>query len=159
MRIGQLAKYTGVSVEAIRYYERRGVVPAPARTRSGYRDYPDCAVHRVAFIKQARELEFTLDEIGELIGRSEGRRVPNGGIVAMVESKIASVRRRITELTSLLESLEELRGSCCRSCANPSMPFLMALRRVQECDSPDRSEVVGRLTRRPVAPGVHEGKG
>ena len=64
MKVGQLAKATGVSVQAIRFYERRGLLPPPRRLQSGYRDYPAEAVRAVLRIKQMQEVGFTLRELG-----------------------------------------------------------------------------------------------
>src|SRR5690349_4658117 len=67
MRIGQVAAATGVTVEAVRFYERRGLLPAPARTGGGYRDYPDQVLAVVRFVKHAQQLGFTLDDIDGLL--------------------------------------------------------------------------------------------
>ncbi len=157
MRIGRLAKHAKVNVETIRYYERRGLVPAPARTRSGYRDYPDCAVHRIVFIKQARELGFTLREIGELFERVADGQVSTHLVRGMVQAKAEAVRERVLELTTLLESLEELHASCCRPSAGASIPFLVALRRAREWEVQDPNQVVVPPVRtRPMAPRIHQ---
>ncbi len=68
MRIGQVAARTDVSIQTLRYYERRGLLPAPSRLSSGYRRYSPDAVHRVLFIRRAQDLGFTLQEIGDLLG-------------------------------------------------------------------------------------------
>jgi len=67
MTIGKLAKRAGVGVETIRFYERKGLLPEPPRRYSGYREYPESAIDRVRFIRRAKELGFTLKEIGELL--------------------------------------------------------------------------------------------
>ena len=75
LKIGQLARAAGVNVETIRYYERRGLLPEPPRTRSGYREYPESDVARLGFIRRAQELGFTLKEVKELIREGNVRRV------------------------------------------------------------------------------------
>jgi len=65
--IGEVAKETGISVEAIRFYEKRGLIKAPTRTASGYRQYSPDAVRRIRFIQHAKDAGFTLGEIGELL--------------------------------------------------------------------------------------------
>lgn len=72
MRIGQLAEATEATVEALRFYERRGLLPAPARTGGGYRDYPPEAVAMVRFVKHAQQLGFTLDAIDGMLHLAAG---------------------------------------------------------------------------------------
>ena len=67
LSIGSLAKQAGVNLETLRFYERRGLLPEPPRTKSGYRMYPSEAVKRLRFIKRAQELGFSLDEVEELL--------------------------------------------------------------------------------------------
>ena len=73
LTIGQLAKAAGVGVETVRFYERGGLLPLPARRQSGYRQYSQDAVRRVRFIRRAKDLGFTLKEIGEVMKISESR--------------------------------------------------------------------------------------
>ena len=68
MNIGNAAKMSGVSTKMIRYYEQTGLIPKAARHDSGYRDYDDADVHRLRFIRRARDLGFTVEQIGELLG-------------------------------------------------------------------------------------------
>ena len=67
LTIGDVAKRANVHIETLRYYERRGIVPKPPRTRSNYRLYPEDTVRRVRFVKHAQELGFSLKEIKELL--------------------------------------------------------------------------------------------
>ena len=79
LKIGEVAEHGGVSVQAIRYYEREGLLPKPPRLASGYRIFPDTAVRRVQFIKRAQELGFSLAEIRELLSlRGKCRRRRTG---------------------------------------------------------------------------------
>src|SRR3546814_12983503 len=82
MNIGRAAKISGVSPKMIRYYEQTGLIPKVARQDSGYRDYDDADVHRLRFIRRARDLGFTVEQIGELLGlwsaRSRARAARNG---------------------------------------------------------------------------------
>lgn len=79
MRIGEVAKEGGVSVQAVRYYEQRGLMPSPARRPSGYREYPPRAVRQVQAIKWAQSLGFRLDQMADVISIGEyhlrGRRL------------------------------------------------------------------------------------
>lgn len=67
MNIGEVAAAAGVNVQTVRYYERRGILQPPGRTMAGYRNYEQTAVTRVRFVKRAQELEFSLDEIQDLL--------------------------------------------------------------------------------------------
>jgi len=72
LRIGELAELSHVSIDAIRYYERRGLLPRAARTAGGYRVFTQDAIERIRFIKQAQEMGFSLDEIKQLFGSGGG---------------------------------------------------------------------------------------
>ena len=72
MRTGQIANQAGVNVQTLRYYERRGLLQAPARRDSGYREYPSDAIRIVRFVKRAQELGFTLSEVEILLGLAAG---------------------------------------------------------------------------------------
>ena len=73
MRIGELADDVGMTTKALRFYEQRGLLPEPARTASGYRDYPPDAVERLVFIRDAQFAGLTLAEIGQVLGVTESR--------------------------------------------------------------------------------------
>ena len=127
MTVGQLAHRGDVNVETIRYYERRGLLPAARRTSSGYRQYDDEAVVRIRFIKRAQELGFSLREIQELLAL----RVRHGAACAAVErktrEKIAVVREKIDDLERIRRSLERLDAACRARKATEDCPILEAL--------------------------------
>src|SRR2546428_13535685 len=108
LTIGQVASAADVNVQTIRSYERRGLVPTPRRTASGYRQYTDDAVARLRFIKHAQELGFSLQEIQELLGL----RVRHGAACDAVErktrQKIEVVQQRIRDLQRMKRTLERL---------------------------------------------------
>jgi DNA-binding transcriptional MerR regulator len=108
--IGNLARAAGVSVETVRYYERRGLLDRPARRGSEYREYSDADVARLRFIRRAKELGFTLAEIAELLPVSD-----NGcadGMLAAARSKLAQVEADRVELDALAERLLRLVEVC-----------------------------------------------
>ena len=112
MTIGKLAKQTDVTVETIRYYERRGLLPKPRRTPAGYRLYPPEAVPRLRFIKRARDLEFTLDEVTQLLSL---RGDPGAGcdtVERMARERLTRLTARIRELQEARERLERLVQRC-----------------------------------------------
>src|SRR2546430_17176567 len=108
LTIGQVATAANVSIQSIRYYERRGMVAAPRRTASGYRQYGDDAVSRLRFIKHAQVLGFSLQEIQDLLGL----RVRHGAACDVVErktiQKIEVVQQRIRDLQRMKRTLERL---------------------------------------------------
>ena len=112
MRIGEAAHGAGVNVQTLRYYERRGLLPAPDRKPSGFRAYDAGAVDRVRFIKHAQALGFSLKEIRDLLAL----RVRHGAACSTIErktrSKIALIDDKLRELTALRRTLKGLVASC-----------------------------------------------
>jgi MerR family transcriptional regulator, copper efflux regulator len=110
--IGELARRAGVNVQTVRYYERRGLLPEPLRTPSGYRTYTDATLDRLRFIKRAQELGFTLSEIEELLVLRLDPRTTAAQIKARANAKIEDVDRRIQDLQRLRHALTHLAGRC-----------------------------------------------
>jgi MerR family transcriptional regulator, copper efflux regulator len=112
VKIGELAGSAGVGVETIRYYERRGLLKEPDRTRAGYREYAEHDVLRMRFILRCKELGFSLSEIRDLLdlrvapGRT-ARDVRRRG-----EDKVAAVEEKIADLQRIRAALRQLIGSC-----------------------------------------------
>jgi DNA-binding transcriptional MerR regulator len=108
MRIGELAERLGISAKTIRYYERIGLLPAPARRPSGYRVYGADDAERLAFVRSAQRFGLKLDEIREVIAlRDHGER-PCRFVVDTVRRELADLDRRITELQAVRAQLSEL---------------------------------------------------
>ena len=100
MKIGEVAARSGVSLDTLRYYERRRLLPRASRTEGGFRIFPAQTIERVRFIKQAQELGFSLDEISELLtagGEAECRRVRD------------VLRVKLTELDERLKTMRQFR--------------------------------------------------
>lgn len=112
MRIGELAGLAGVSVQTVRYYERRGPLGEPERRASGYREYGDATVDRLRFIRRAQELGFTLGEIGELLVLRLDPGTTAAAVKAKASEKIDEIDRRIRDLTRIREALKHLAGRC-----------------------------------------------
>ena len=130
-RIGEVAKETGVTVEALRYYERLGLLPRPRRTEHGARRYDTGAISRVRFIKQAQALGLRLREILELTS-TDPRRSGAGcrSVHALLERHIDEIDRRVRELRALRRTLAEYRLRCEQALAqesDPPCPTLEAL--------------------------------
>lgn len=112
MKIGALAEATGTPVETIRYYEREGLLPPPARAENNYRVYLPAHVERLAFVRQCRSLDMTLDEIRALIELRETPAEDCGDINALLDEHIGHVAQRIRELRALEGELKALRAHC-----------------------------------------------
>ena len=110
MTIGRLAKQAGVNIDTIRYYERNGLIPEPVRRSSGYREYSGADAARLRFILRAKDLGFTLAEIGELLSLSADRDV--SGVKRRAEEHLAQVERKIKELQRIRRGLKTLVAAC-----------------------------------------------
>ena len=108
--IGQVARQAGIGVETVRFYERRGLVDEPPRRESAYRDYPPDTVTRLAFIRRAKELGFTLKEIKELLSLRSTRSQP--GVKALAKAKLADIQQRIETLKRMKRILDGLVSEC-----------------------------------------------
>src|SRR5712692_12103704 len=112
LTIGQVAKHGGVNLETIRYYERRGLLPQPPRTDSGYRAYQSGAVDRIHFIKRAQELGFSLREIQELVFLLGSPHTTKADVKRRAEAKLVDVQEKLRALQRIKRHLERLVGAC-----------------------------------------------
>ncbi len=106
LRSGELARLTGVSRDTLRLYERRGLLPAPARSQGGYRRYGASAAHRVRLIRAALSIGFTIDELGEIFAARDSGLAPCRQVHALALQKASSLEARISEMQSLLGALK-----------------------------------------------------
>lgn len=112
LTIGELARRVGVNRETVRYYERSGLLPRPARTVAGYRVFSDDTVDRLRFIKHAQALGFALDEIRELLGLRPGERSSCDEVQARAARKLVDVEAKIAALERIRGALGGLIGAC-----------------------------------------------
>lgn len=112
--IGRLAEAAGTNVETVRYYERIGVLPKPDRTSGNYRSYTADHVARLSFVRRARDLGFTLEQVRELLGISDRKTADCTTVDAMARDHLAHVDRKIADLKSLRRELSSLIGQCKR---------------------------------------------
>jgi MerR family copper efflux transcriptional regulator len=110
MTIGRLAKQAGLNIDTIRYYERNGLIPAPVRRASGYREYQSADLKRLRFILRAKDLGFSLAEIRELLSLSADRDVR--GVKRRAEEHLAQVIHKIKELQRVRRGLKTLIDAC-----------------------------------------------
>ena len=123
MNIGQAAGRSGVSAKMVRHYESVGLLPKVARTEAGYRQYGDTEVHTLRFIRRARDLGFSMAEIGELLKLWQNRRRASADVKRIALAHVADLERRIDEMASMKRTLERL-AACCHGDQRPDCPIL-----------------------------------
>ncbi|MGH6884371.1 MerR family transcriptional regulator [Hypericibacter sp.] len=114
LSIGDLAKATGTKVETIRYYEGIGLLPRPTRTAGNYRSFKPDHLFRLGFIRRARDLGFSLDEVRDLIRLADDRDRPCGEIDTIAQRHLDDVERKIADLERLRKELKSLIKQCHR---------------------------------------------
>src|SRR5689334_15071999 len=107
LRAGELAALTAVSTDSLRHYERKGVLPRPQRTESGYRQYPIEAIARVGLIRKALAIGFTLDELANVLCTRDRGGIPCQEVRALAEEKLSALEARLQELAALRDALRE----------------------------------------------------
>lgn len=112
MTIGVLADAADVSVDTVRYYERRGLLAEPRRTAGGFRDYDEAALRRLRALRRAQTLGFTLDEAADLLALSRDQRADAAAVRERTVEKIADLDARIAELERTRDALQELADVC-----------------------------------------------
>jgi MerR family copper efflux transcriptional regulator len=127
LSIGQVADAVGVNIQTLRYYERVGLMPAPKRSRAGYRLYTEDTVRMVSFVKRAQELGFTLREVKELLKFRTAGLQKRDGVRAAAEAKVADIDARIQDLTAIRAALSSLLRTCACQSTKPECPILEAL--------------------------------
>jgi MerR family copper efflux transcriptional regulator len=108
MRIGELAARCGLSTKAIRYYEEAGLLPPPARTSAGYRDYDKQAAKRLAFIRAGQSISLSLGEIREILALRDRGEAPCTHVIALIEQHAGDLNSRIQALEQMRSDLEKL---------------------------------------------------
>jgi MerR family mercuric resistance operon transcriptional regulator len=126
LTIGKVARSAGLSVDAVRYYEREGLIE-PARSASRYRLYGPEAIHRLRFIRHAQRCGFSLAEIRELLALRATPGRSSGEVKARAQAKIAEIERRIAALRAMKSALEALVSSCPGRGPASECPILDAL--------------------------------
>ena len=112
MKIGEAATASGCHIETIRYYERVGLLPHPARTGGGYRDYRPGEVDRLRFITRGRELGFSLEEIRSLLTLSDDPALSCHDVDQLARHHLADIEQRVRELRRIARELERTIASC-----------------------------------------------
>lgn len=124
LTVGELAKRGDVNLETIRYYERRGLMPKPPRSASGYRLFSPESVRRIRFIKRAQELGFSLKEIKELLALQVSADGTSANVRERAEAKIADIEEKIKTLRAMRKALGLLTNACCGQGSVSECPIL-----------------------------------
>lgn len=127
IKIGELAKRTGATVETIRYYEKEKLLPEPARSEGNYRLYRDSHIERLQFVLHCRTLDMTLDEVRTLLKYWEEPNRDCADVDTLLDEHIRAVETRIEELKQLKKHLSVLRQKCVSSAPAKSCGILNAL--------------------------------
>ena len=126
LKSGDVARRADVNVETVRFYERQGLLPAPPRAPSGYRQYDEEHVQRIRFIKRAQSLGFTLREIADLLALKVEPGGKSRDVKALAAQKIAEIDVKIHDLTRIKSTLETLHAACNGEVPIHDCPILLA---------------------------------
>jgi MerR family mercuric resistance operon transcriptional regulator len=126
LSIGALSKQSGVNIETIRYYEKIGVMPAPARSAGGYRIYGPDHLKRLSFVRRGRELGFSLEELRGLLRLVDGHAYTCAEVQTLTVKHLAAVRRKIADLRRLERVMAEIAAQCTGNRV-PDCPIIDAL--------------------------------
>lgn len=143
MNIGEAARASGVSAKMIRYYEQAGLIPPAGRTASGYRSYSEAEVHMLRFVRRARDLGFSVGEIGELLGLWRDRSRQSADVRRIASAHIEDLHRKIDSLRQMADTLQTLVDSCSGD-HRPDCPILADLENADnEAPAAPRSRTAG----------------
>jgi MerR family copper efflux transcriptional regulator len=126
MNIGQAASASGVSAKMIRYYESIGLIPKTVRTEAGYRVYSDRDVHTLRFIRRARDLGFSVEQIADLVSLWHDRERASKDVKTIALDHVSLLERKIRELQEMASTLKHLAENCCGD-SRPHCPILEEL--------------------------------
>lgn len=135
VNVGDAARLSGVSAKMVRHYEALGLLPRVARTDSGYRQYTEGDVHTLRFIKRGRDLGFSMEEIGELVGLWQNRRRASSNVRRIAKKHADDLAQRIAAMQEMQRTLRHL-IHCCHGDERPDCPILEDLAGAQALGSP-----------------------
>lgn len=135
MNIGDAAKASGVSAKMIRYYEHTGLIPPASRSDAGYRAYTSADLHRLHFIRRARDLGFSVAEIAELLGLWHDKSRKSADVKRLAQQHIAELEQRMQALLQMADTLRTLIG-CCAGDERPDCPILEGLQQADAAPVP-----------------------
>ncbi len=132
MKIGEVAKAAGIGIDAVRFYEREGLIAEPARRPSGYRMYSPDVVLSLRFIRRAKELGFSLKEISELLSLETDPESTAADVRKLAEAKLANIEERIRALQRMRRALRKAAESCPGQGPMSGCSILQALNREEK---------------------------
>ena len=121
--IGEAARRSGVSTKMVRHYESLGLLPAVHRTEAGYRQYGDNEVHTLRFIRRARDLGFSMEEIGQLLKLWQNKRRTSADVRRIASKHVEDLTRKMAEMEAMRRTLQHL-VHCCHGDDRPDCPIL-----------------------------------
>jgi len=139
LKIGDVARHAELSIDAVRFYEREGLLGRVRRSSGGQREYDDEAVRRLAFVRRATALGFSLAEVKSLLSLRVSARTPCERVRERAMNKLADIDRRIVELQEMRGALARLADACANDAAARSCPFLDELYRPPDTPSADQA--------------------
>jgi MerR family mercuric resistance operon transcriptional regulator len=152
LTIGALAQAAGVHLETIRYYQRLGLVPQPARPAGSVRRYDARAVARLRFIRRAQQLGFSLDEVGQLLALEDGGQCAVTRRLA--EARLAEVEAKLAALARMRRQLRQLVAECAGATRAPRCPIIDTLSELPSRGSSSGAPHFSRTRRRGTAQGT-----
>jgi len=147
MNIGEAATFSGVSAKMIRYYEQIGLIPPAARSEAGYRHYSAQDAHSLRFIRRARDLGFSVEQIGELLVLWRDRERASADVKAVALSHVAGLKAKIAELQAMVQTLEHL-AEHCHGNDRPDCPIIADL--AQPVSAPAETASAGKPRKTPL---------
>jgi len=147
MNIGQAAKASGVSAKMIRYYESTGLIPKAVRSEAGYRHYSEADVHTLRFIRRARDLGFSIEQIRLLLRLWSDRQRSSAEVKAVALEHVAELKQRARQLNEMADALKHL-ASACEGDSRPECPIIKGLEGqipldIRRADGASRKRAVG----------------
>lgn len=158
MNIGQASQASGVSAKMIRYYEEIGLIPKASRLGSGYRDYGEADLHRLRFIRRARDLGFTVEQIEGLLGLWGDRSRASADVKALALGHVEELRRKRAEIEGMIATLEGLARSC-HGDHRPDCPIIEELAASAEAPPLAVARAAPRRFGQPGGPSARAGAG
>ena len=126
MKIGEVSAQSGISQRMIRHYEKIGLIPSALRRESGYRDYDESDVHRLRFIGRARDVGFSIEDIGKLLALWSNRARSSEDVKSLALARAAELKRRARQLDEMRRTIEHLAANC-HGDDRPECPILAGL--------------------------------
>ena len=133
MNIGHAADESGVSAKMIRYYESTGLIEPAGRTASGYRVYTENDVHTLKFVRRARDLGFSVEQIQDLLGLWRDRGRASADVKAVAQEHVERLCQKVDELQAMIATLKHLAAKC----SDDNRPDCPILRDLEEGPQPD----------------------